>query len=342
MPIQGIQQVFTLESSVPRASESHTKIFIVGNDALDAFPDKSGAGNASSPYIIQDFTIDAGGSGSAIMISSTNRTLVLASCTVTGSSHVGGQGGIRLFNCENVLVSNCTFSNNDADGIVVEACRNIMISFNQAINNTWDGIFIDDSINCSVVSNIARYNRDDGIEFRNSTHGSISHNKIYQSELQGINIAAGSDYNIVRNNTIEIAGEHGMLVDGNYNTISENNIIASSCIRNQGLSNDLSENYCLEPIPHPNAWQNVIWVVLFIFVFLVIVVACFSISRRVRTKKNATGTREDASIPALHTEERIPGASNEKPERPWQDAARAAPGDSTADDGPKLLRHKNG
>nr|MDO8118933.1 right-handed parallel beta-helix repeat-containing protein [Candidatus Sigynarchaeota archaeon] len=251
----------------------HAKIFIDGNDALDAFPDKTGSGNQTSPYLITGFNIDAGGSGSAITMINTNRILIISSCILSGSSHVGGQGGMRLYNCQNVLVTNCTFTLNDADGIVVESCTNISLVSNHASNNTWDGIFIDDSNNCSAQYNVARDNGDDGIESRNSTNVHILHNTIYNSELQGINIAAGSSGNLVQNNTVNIAHDKGILITGDYNTVINNTVISATCISNVGQGNQLYDNICLEPIPDPGGDYAVIQMVVLTITAAIIV--CF-------------------------------------------------------------------
>ena len=60
--------------SIPTPSftfESHGLINIDGNDALDAFPNHTGLGTSGSPYIIQNYEINASGFFSAIEIRNT-------------------------------------------------------------------------------------------------------------------------------------------------------------------------------------------------------------------------------------------------------------------------------
>ena len=83
-----------INSSNINSSIPHAAISIDGNAALIAFPDKTGNGTISNPYIIEDLEIILGGSGYCIEIRNTNLYLTINNCTLDG------QYGILFSNTE--------------------------------------------------------------------------------------------------------------------------------------------------------------------------------------------------------------------------------------------------
>ena len=91
----------------------------------------NGKGTEDKPYIIENVTIDAGGTGSCIVIeNSTNVHFEIRNCILYNSGGISDKGsGIRLIN-----VSHGNINNNKAFdnryGLSFDDCRNNRISYN--------------------------------------------------------------------------------------------------------------------------------------------------------------------------------------------------------------------
>jgi hypothetical protein len=114
----------------PFSAEIHSKIYIDGNSALDAFCSGDGTDGLSwaSAHVIEDYEIDAGGSGSGIYISNTDRYLIIRNCTLSNS-------GISIWSCSNIKVMNC----------IIDYCENAISvnenSFNNISNQQYNSLF---------------------------------------------------------------------------------------------------------------------------------------------------------------------------------------------------------
>ncbi|MHA1618127.1 MAG: hypothetical protein ACTSVZ_02525, partial [Promethearchaeota archaeon] len=90
----------------PLASEVHAPISIYGNLELATFISNeglSGQGTFASPYIIENYTIDAS-SAQGILIVNTDDYLIIQNCTVYDG--YGGYFGISCNNVSNVNAQN--------------------------------------------------------------------------------------------------------------------------------------------------------------------------------------------------------------------------------------------
>ncbi|MHA1520524.1 MAG: NosD domain-containing protein [Promethearchaeota archaeon] len=136
---------------------SYEPIFIDGDDEANdwnTFPEKTGSGTFGDPYIIENFEIDANASGSGIFIRDSDVYMEIINCTISNSGITYGDAGIRLENCENINIINCTLNNNGYFGIYLDASSNITISWNNASNNTQYGISLHDSSYNVIYFNI--------------------------------------------------------------------------------------------------------------------------------------------------------------------------------------------
>ncbi len=189
------------------ASNPLAPFVIVGDAALVAFLNKTGGDGSSWPsaIVIEDFEIDAGGTGSCIEIHNTTLFLVIKNCTFSGSGW-SPNAGLVLNNCTNVNVTGCKAFNNYR-GIQASHLNDSFIVGNNASQNTADGISIESSQRNVIKDNVAS--------------GAGNGHGIYLFL---------SDWNTVEHNTCRENGGGG---DGIY---------VSSCLNNTITRNVLSNN----------------------------------------------------------------------------------------------------
>jgi parallel beta-helix repeat protein len=126
----------------------------------------SGSGTWGDPYVIEDITIDAQGSGSGILIENTDEYFIIRNCTIydvpdSYSVSTGYNAGIRLYDTNNGMIYNNTIYDTEYAGISLYNADNNTIyenilyqnvlwgidnhwsSYNQIINNTVSANFVD-------------------------------------------------------------------------------------------------------------------------------------------------------------------------------------------------------
>ena len=120
-----------------------TQIYIVNNNwtTAQSFGWVSGNGLAGDPYILENMTIDAQGSGSGIIIENSSLYYFrIRNCTVYNSGSGNADAGIKLTNTNNgtLLDNNCSSNEN---GIYLERCNNKNVQKKQTIEMmslTWE------------------------------------------------------------------------------------------------------------------------------------------------------------------------------------------------------------
>ncbi|MFW9820122.1 MAG: nitrous oxide reductase family maturation protein NosD, partial [Candidatus Thorarchaeota archaeon] len=214
-------------------SEAHTKIEIIGNSGwanAKVVGLCSGNGTFSNPYIIQDFEIDGGDSGTCIFIKDSDVYFRIENCTLYNTGGVLNLGekyagirltnvsnaelidniarnnlfGIRLENCNNQTISGNLCHDNDMDGIYLMSCNNSMISGNNVYND-FDGIYLHSCINSTILGNIANTNEGGGIRIWYSNIGNVSGNIANSNNYWGIQISSSKDI-IVSGNLMHKCG----------------------------------------------------------------------------------------------------------------------------------------
>ena len=183
----------------------------------------TGNGAYSDPYVIENLVIDAGGSGSGILIENSDVYFRIENCTVNNSGNESDfEAGIALSNVSNGALINNNVSNNNA-GIAIGFSNNNMISRNDAINNSF-GIIITFSNSTNISENTASYNNfGSGIFLMFSNSNVVSHNTAHNNSQDGITLDEGNR-NLIIWNTITQNKESGidLVWDSNFNEITQN------------------------------------------------------------------------------------------------------------------------
>ncbi|TFG17944.1 MAG: hypothetical protein EU530_09920 [Promethearchaeota archaeon] len=229
----------------------HPKISIDGNSQLASFPNKTGSGIQSDPYVIRNLVIDAKRDGSPIEIHHTTSYLILKNLIVAGApwDHQEGVGGIELLYCENVNITGCNFVRN-AYGTYLNNICECQVYNNTALFNWGHGIYSTGSQNVEIFNNVLQHGTQ-GIHTDGDSHFEIFNNEISKNGI-GLKLPNSNYFNVHDNNitanteigilTISNTQSHftrnyisdnelfGIFIDrSNFNTIEANNISGSGC-----------------------------------------------------------------------------------------------------------------
>ncbi|MHA1521218.1 MAG: right-handed parallel beta-helix repeat-containing protein, partial [Promethearchaeota archaeon] len=249
-------EITTLSKTMnPRASVTHDPIFIDGDDGGNdwtTFPNKTGSGTFGDPYIIENLEINASGSGSGIYIRDSTVYAEIINCTVSNSGPSSEDAGIRLLNCANIQIMNCTSAYNDYYGIyLVSNSYNNTLSGNNASYNSGYGIYLTSSSNNTLSGNIANHNNHYGIVLWSSCNSNTLSENIADSNLVGIILYSSFNNKLTENianynngNGIYLASSDNNTLSGNevsYNNVS--GIILYSSDNNSFSGNLASDNY---------------------------------------------------------------------------------------------------
>ncbi|MHA1453796.1 MAG: right-handed parallel beta-helix repeat-containing protein, partial [Promethearchaeota archaeon] len=149
-PNSNLDLVVDVDSRI-KSANNLPKIQIDGNSQLDDFENKTGLGSIDNPYIIENYTIDAGNIGSAVSIQNTDRYVVLSNLTVTNSAGYGTGSGIYFKNVTNGQIELCQTPSN-YHGLYFDSCNNISITYNN-VSDCIYGVRLDDSHNATLTDN---------------------------------------------------------------------------------------------------------------------------------------------------------------------------------------------
>jgi parallel beta-helix repeat protein len=233
----------------PLVAEVHSKILIDGNTALDGFCAGNGtSGNYTHPHIIEDYEIDASGSGSGFDIRNTDLYLIIQNCTVINSGP--NDAGFEFYNCYNVKIFGCNSSFNH-NGFKLESSSNNTLSGNDAWENSENGFcLISSSHNNTILGNNAWYNQFGILLYNDCNNNTISGNNVTDNDSVGIDLYNLCDDNSISGNNIS-NNEFGIFLYLCKNTIlSENDAWNNSA---NGILSDDSNNTILSG---NEAWNN--------------------------------------------------------------------------------------
>ena len=218
---------------------------------LQSFAGTTGDGSVDYPYIIENYIIDAHGSGSGIYVGNTTAYLTIRNCEVYGAANIDGSyrcgGAITVLNTVHVTVENCychdsysgiCFTSNPTTG----GCDGNTALNNRCDKNTDKGIFVfayDGTCNNNIISYNTCTNDHCGICLQTywPSTGGCSHNTITNNNCSDSNNGITLQSTVVSNNIVsnnscvrlkgeDIATVYGISLsstsDSDYNTITNN------------------------------------------------------------------------------------------------------------------------
>ncbi|MFX1557664.1 MAG: nitrous oxide reductase family maturation protein NosD [Promethearchaeota archaeon] len=170
----------------------------------------TGEGTSSNPYVIQNFEIDAGGSGDCILIENSQIPsiyFIIRNCVLSNS---GSFSGIKLYNVKNGEITDNEFTN---CGLAI------------GLSTNYPGGTSD-----ILISRNNLHNNGGGIQLYGASNTEVTGNTINDNSGIGIYFSYG-DYNTISENTI-INNVHGIYSYANWDYESEYNTISRNLIRN--------------------------------------------------------------------------------------------------------------
>ncbi|MBY9002480.1 MAG: right-handed parallel beta-helix repeat-containing protein [Candidatus Lokiarchaeota archaeon] len=179
----------------------------------------TGEGTESEPYLIENVTIDAQGSGSCIKIQNSNDYFIIQNCSLYHSGSIPN-AGITLYKVTNgKIINNYCYSN--YNGICMEYSSYNTVSGNNASHNARGGLDLTDCDNNTISGNIANSNYW-GIALSQSDNNKVSDNTASYNYFEGISLWSSSDNNIVSGNVVSYNSMGIKLKFNDNNTVSGN------------------------------------------------------------------------------------------------------------------------
>ena len=190
-----------------------------------------GDGSWSTPYIIENVTIDASTSptGSGIFIdNSANDYFIIRNCTVINAGSAITDAGIKLTNTSNGTITKNTVSDNNNKGILLLiGCDNNTILENLVYDNGDKGISLEKGCDYNIILNNTANNNNLGISIYGnpgSGYNRIINNTANDNSERGIYITNGCHYNNITGNIANNNGKEGIFLEGqsDFNNIINN------------------------------------------------------------------------------------------------------------------------
>ena len=163
-----------------------------------------GDGTEDVPYLIEEIEIDAGGSGSCVLLGNSTKYFEIKSCNITNSGTLDSpdfDAGIKIDNCTNGAFINNNISNNNY-GLYASALANCSFSYNTFYQNSDNGLYLSGVLTCN-----------------------FSNNEIIESGGDGVSIVGYSQFNYFEKNNVFRSQSEGIYIGwSNNNTFYSNNI----------------------------------------------------------------------------------------------------------------------
>jgi len=210
---------------------------------------QGGDGSWGDPYIIENVTLDAGGSGNGILIENSNDYFIINNCTVYNSGSGNNDAGIKLTSVSNGTLINNNCSNNNKCGIFLYYSDNNTVLENNATDNIKYGIRLSYSDSNTVSGNNLYNNSGYGLILGSSNNNIVSGNNVANNSFYGMRLSYSDNNTVSGNIAYNNTNEGIYLANSNNNTISENNapynkygIYLSYSDNNMVLRNDAFNN----------------------------------------------------------------------------------------------------
>ncbi|KKK68095.1 hypothetical protein LCGC14_2947500, partial [marine sediment metagenome] len=187
----------------------------------------SGSGTYSDPYVIDGLEIDAGGSGTGILIGNSSVYFIIQNSSVYNAGSLTYDAGIKLENTNNGTLTNNNCSNNGKYGMRIYSSNDNTISGNTANENKDYGILLMASNNNKISGNTINDNTGWGIWLIDCDNNIISGNTANNNSFYGISLYLNTNNNIISENTANNNSNSGIQIESNSN----NNIISANLIK---------------------------------------------------------------------------------------------------------------
>ncbi|MFX1267286.1 MAG: NosD domain-containing protein [Promethearchaeota archaeon] len=207
----------------------------------------SGSGTWADPYIIENVTIDAEGTGSGILIANSIKYFIIRNCTTYNSQLSGNNAGIKLISTNNGTIRENYCNANEA-GIYMLDSTNNTVNENILNENSYSGIYLDTGCDENYLfKNIATNNTWHGIAFRSSSNNYIFKNELSFNDDNGILLQTTSSYNEIYENLVKNNSGIGIRVVGT----SGNNLMYKNYFINNSIHAEDTPGIFAE-----NSWNN--------------------------------------------------------------------------------------
>jgi parallel beta-helix repeat protein len=177
------ESTITISSPIPARTShlSHATILISGNAGFtNASGVVWGSGNASDPYIIERWDIDAS-TATGIWVEDSTCSFVIRDVNVSNGLWI--TAGIYLRNVTNGTISNCTCWQN-AIGIDLDSSFGNLIVNNTCSSTSWVGIYLLESDNNRVINNSCPSNSEWGISLQYCRNVFLENNSMTDCGLE--------------------------------------------------------------------------------------------------------------------------------------------------------------
>ncbi|MHA2101007.1 MAG: NosD domain-containing protein, partial [Candidatus Kariarchaeaceae archaeon] len=191
----------------------------------------SGSGTWVDPYVIEGLEIDAGSSGSGLIIGNSSVYARIENSTFTNAGSAGDDAGIYLYSVNHTIIENNNCSSNQEHGILIQSSFNITVRNNILQGNLGHALELDLCLNSTVEDNYVSYNGGtaDGIRVYRSSNNTVKSNLLLNNySSTGIRVYITSYNNTFIENTIK-----------NYLT---GIIISQTCNGNKFIKNNISNS----------------------------------------------------------------------------------------------------
>jgi parallel beta-helix repeat protein len=225
----------------------------------------AGNGLQGTPFIIEDYIINANGNGTCIYIGNTSVYFIIRNCSLSyasGDTLPWGYGaGITLSSVQYGRIESNNISNNNR-GVVLYSSNFNTIHNNTCSNNNQTGIYLDGTSDYNIITNnTCESNNYTGIFLTVSRFNIFENNTCNNNSFYGIYFYTSGKYNVINNNTCNFNKVNGIFLE---NYCSDNEITNNTC--NLNIHNGISvEFYSDDNIITNNTCQSNNWSGIFVY-----------------------------------------------------------------------------
>ncbi|OEU72918.1 MAG: hypothetical protein BA864_15470 [Desulfuromonadales bacterium C00003093] len=161
----------------------------------------------------------ASGANPVIAMSSNNNTLIQGFTIKEGLYGITvDSGSSHTTLTDNIITTNFN------TGLYIVGSHANLTTINNTCSYNQDGVMLYNAADLTINDTICTYNSDDGIHIQGCDHVTISDCSATYNANNGIELTGSSDFNVIRNNTLEYNNDYGLAIaaGSDYNKIYNN------------------------------------------------------------------------------------------------------------------------